>query len=168
MAQSLQKSYADVLRRPLEFEVGDHVFLKVMPKRGVVRFDKRGKLSSRFIGPFEILERIGTVAYRLALPPSMSGVHEVFHVSMLRKYTPDPALVDWGQIEVDTDGTFEEGLVCILDSRDQVLRRKTVRLVLVLWRHYGAEESTWERKDTMRVIYPFLFRDEGMVLSFKI
>ena len=118
-AQSRQKSYADVLRRPLEFEVGDHVFLKVMPKRGVVRFGKRGKISPRFTGPFEILERIGTVAYRLALPPSMSCVHEVFHVSMLRKYTPDPAhVVDWGHIEVDTDGTFEEGPVCILDSRD--------------------------------------------------
>ena len=83
MAQSLQKSYADVRRRLLEFEVGDHVFLKVMLKRGVVRFGKRGKLSSRFIGPFEILERVGTIAYQLALPPSMSGVHEVFHVFML-------------------------------------------------------------------------------------
>ena len=160
-AQSRQKSYADVRHRPLEFEVGDHVFLKVMSKSGVVRFSKRGKLSPRFIRPFEKLERIGTVAYRLALLPSMSGVHEVFHVSMLRKYTPDPThVVDWGQIEVDTDGTFEEGPVCILDSRDQVLRRNTVRLVLVLWRHYGVEESTWEREDTMRVTYPFLFRDE--------
>ena len=90
-AQSRQKSYAYVRRRPLEFEVGDHVFLKVMPNRGVDRFGKRGKLSPRFIGPFEILERVGTVAYRLALPPTMSGVHEVFHVSMLRKYTPDLA-----------------------------------------------------------------------------
>ena len=70
-------------RRPLELEVGDHVFLKVMPKKGVARFGKRGKLSPRFIGPFEILERVGTVVYRLALPPIMSGVHEVFHVSML-------------------------------------------------------------------------------------
>ena len=97
MAQSRQKSYADVRRRPLEFEVGNHVFLKVMPKRGVVWFGKRGKLSPRFIGPFEILERVGTVAYWLALLPSMSGVHEVFHVSMLRKYTLDPAhVVDWG------------------------------------------------------------------------
>ena len=92
-AQSQQKSYADRRRRPLEFEVGDHVFLKEMPKRGVVRFGKRGKLSPRFIGPFEILERMGTVAYQLALLPSMSGVHEVFHVSMLRRYTPDPAHV---------------------------------------------------------------------------
>ena len=165
-AQSRQKSYANVRRRPLEFEVGDHVFLKVMPKRGVVRFGKQGKLSPRFIGPFEILERVGTVAYRLALPPSMSGVYEVFYVSMLRRYTPDPDhVVDWGEIEVDTDGTFEEGPVCILDSRDQVLRCKTMRLVRVLWQHRGVEESTWEREDMMRATYPFLFRDESMWFS---
>ena len=155
-----------MLRRPLEFEVGDHVFLRVMPKRGVVRFGKHGKLSSRFIGPFEILERIGTVAYRLTLSPSMSGVHEVFHVSMLRAYTLDPAhVVDWRQIEVDNDGTFEEGPVYIVDSRYQVLRRKTVKLVRVLWRNCGVEESTWECEDTMRATYPFFFRDEGTWFS---
>ena len=115
-------SYTDRRRRPLEFEVGDHVFLKVMPKRGVVKFDMWGKLSPRYIGPFGILERVGAVAYRLALPLSLSGVHEVFHVSMLRKYTPDSThVVDWGELVVDADGTFEEGLVRILDSRDQVL-----------------------------------------------
>ena len=120
-------------RRPLEFEVGDHVFLKMMPKRGVVKFGKRGKQSLRFIGPFEILERVGTVAYWLALPPSTTSVYEVFHVSMLQRYTPYPAhVVDWGEIEVDTDRTIKEGPVCIMDSRDQVLRRKTVRLVRVL------------------------------------
>ena len=108
----------------------------------MVRFGKRGKLSLRFFGPYEILERVGTVAYQLALPPSMSGIHEVFHVFMLRKYTPDPAhVVDWGEIEIDTYRTFEEGPVCILDSCDQVLRRKTVRPVRVLWRHDGVEES---------------------------
>ena len=96
----------------------------------------------------------------------MLGIHEVFHVSMLPKYTPDPAhVVDWGQIEVDTNGTFEEGPMCILDSRDQVLRRKIVRLVRVLWRHYGVEESTWEREDMMRATYAFLFRDKGTWLS---
>ena len=138
----------------------------MMPKRGVVRFGKHGKLSPRFIGPFEMLERVDTVAYRLALPPNMSGVHEVFHVSMLQRYTPDPThVVDWGEIEVDIDGTFEEGRVCILDSRDQVLRRKTVRLVRVLWRHCGVEESTWEHEDTMRATNPFLFRDEGTWFS---
>ena len=132
----------------------------------MIRFDKRGKLSSRFIRPFEILERVGTVAYRLAFLPSMSGVHELCHASMLRKYTPDPAhVVDWGEIEVDTDGTFEEGPVYIMDSWDQVLRRKTVRLVKVLWQHRGVEEATWEHEDTMRVAYPFLFRDEGTWFS---
>ena len=165
-AQSRQKNYVDVRRRPLEFEVRDHVFLKVMPKRGVVRFDKSGKLSPRFIGPFEILERVDTVAYRLTLPPSMSGVHEVFHVSMLRRYTPNPThVVDWREIKVDTDGTFEEGSVCIMDRRDQVLRRKIMRLVRVLWQHRGVEESMWEYEDTMRATYPFLFRDEGTWFS---
>ena len=113
--------------------MGDHVFLKVMPKRGVVRFGKRGKLTPRYIRALRILERLGIVAYWLAPPPSLSGVHEVFHVSMLRKYTPDPAhVVDLGGIIVDTDGTFEEGPVYILDSQDQVLRRKTLRLGKVL------------------------------------
>ena len=88
---------------------------------------------------------MGKVAYRLALPPSLSRVHEVFHVSMLRKYTPDLAhVVDWGGIIIDTDGTFEEGPACILDNRDQVLRRKTVKLVKVLWQHRGVEDAIWE------------------------
>ena len=92
----------------------------------------------------------------------MLGVYEVFHVSILRKYTLDPAHeVDWGQIKIHTDGAFEEGPVCIVDSREQVLRRKTVRLVRVLWQHCGVEGSTWECKDTMRATYPFLFGDEG-------
>ena len=119
MTQSRQKSYADRRRRPLEFEVGDHVFLKVMPKRGVVKFGKRGKLSTRYIRLFKILERVGTIVYRLALPSSLSGVHEVFYVCMLMKYTQDPPhVVDWGELIVDIDGTFEEGPVCIMDSRD--------------------------------------------------
>ena len=88
----------------------------------MIRFGKRGKLAPMYIGPFEVLERVGIVSYRLALPPSLSGVHEVFHVSMLRKYTADPTyVVDWGGIIVDTDGTFEEGPSRILDNRDQVL-----------------------------------------------
>ena len=135
-AQSRQKSYSNIRRRPLEFEVGDHVFLKVMPKMRVVRFSKQGKLAPRYIGPFKILERMGIVSYRLAQPPSLSSVHEKFHVSMLQKYTPDlTQVVDWGGIVVDTDETFEEGPMGIMDSRDQVLRRKTVQLVKVLWQH---------------------------------
>ena len=106
------------------------------------------------------------VAYRLALPPSLSSVHEVFHVSMLRKYTPDPShIVDWGELIVDGDGTFEEGLVCIMDSREQVLRGNIVRLVKVLWQHRGVEEATWECEDTVRANYPFLFDREGAFSS---
>ena len=165
-AQSWQKSYADVRRRPLEFKADDHVFLKVMPKRGVIRFGKRGKLSPRYIGSFKVLERVGAVAYQLALPPSLLGIHEVFHVSMLRKYTPNPThIVDWGELVVDADGTFEEGPVSVMDSREQVLRGKTVRLVKVLWQHRGVEEAAWEREDTMRANYPFLFYGEGALSS---
>ena len=101
--------------------MGDHVFLNVMPQRGVVRFDKRGKLSPRFIGPFEVLKSVSTIASRLALPPRLSSVHAVFHVSMLRKNTPDPTQVgDWGEFVVDADGTFEKGPVRVMDSRDRV------------------------------------------------
>ena len=132
----------------------------------MVRFGKQGKLSPRFIGPFEVIERVGAVPYRLALPPSLLGVHEVFHVSMLRKYTPDPShVVDWGELVIDADGTFKEGPVCIMDSREQVLRRKTVRLVKVLWKHRGVEVATLEHEDTMRTRYPFLFQDEGTWIS---
>ena len=143
----------------------DHVFLKVMPKRVVVKFNKWGKLSPRYIRPFKILERVGTISYRLALLPTLSGVHAVFHVPMLRKYIPDSThMVDWGELIVDVYGTFEEGPVCIMDSRDQVLRGKTMRLVKVLWQHRGVEKATWEHEDTVRVNYPFLFKDEGMFL----
>ena len=132
----------------------------------MIRFGKRGKLSSRYIGPFEVLERVGAVAYRLALPPSLSSVHEVFHVSMLRKYTPDPThIADWGEFVVDADGIFKEGPMCIMDSREQVLRGKIVRLVNVLWQHRGVEEATWEREDTVRANYPFLFNKEGALSS---
>ena len=108
---------------------------------------------------------VGTVAYRLALLSGLLGVHAVFHISMLLKYTLDPThVVAWGELVVDADGTFEEGLVCIMDNRYQVLRCKTVRLVKRLWQHRGVEEATWEREDTMRTNYPFLFENEGIFL----
>ena len=114
-----------------------------MPKRRVVRFGKRGKLSPRYIGPFEVLKMVGIVSYRLTLPPNLSGVLMVFHVSMLRKYTLDLThVVDWGEFVVDVDGTFEEGPICIMDSWDEVLRGKIVRLVKVLCQHQGVEEAT--------------------------
>ena len=100
-AQSRQKSYADAKRRIVEFSVGDQVFLKVSPMKGIMRFRKKGKLSSRFIRPFEILDKVGHVAYRLALPPSLAEMHNVFHVSMLRKYISDPShVLDYEALEL--------------------------------------------------------------------
>ncbi|KAL0556754.1 hypothetical protein IC582_005270 [Cucumis melo] len=157
-AQSRQKSYADVRRKDLKFEVGDKVFLKVAPMRGVLRFERRGKLSPRFVGPFEILERIGPVAYRLALPPSLSTVHDVFHVSMLRKYVPDPShVVDYEPLEIDENLSYTEQPVEVLAREVKTLRNKEIPLVKVLWRNHRVEGATWEREDDMRSRYPELF-----------
>ncbi|KAL0549712.1 hypothetical protein IC582_014199 [Cucumis melo] len=159
-AQSRQKSYADVRRKDLEFEMGDKVFLKVAPMKGVLRFERRGKLSPRFVGPFEILERIGPVAYRLALPPSLSTVHDVFHVSMLRKYVPDPShVVDYEPLEIDENLSYVEQPVEVLAREVKTLRNKQIPLVKVLWRNHRVEEATWEREDDMRSRYPELFEE---------
>ena len=159
-AQSRQKSYADVRRKDLEFEIGDKVFLKVAPMKGVLRFERRGKLSPRFVGPFEILERIGPVAYRLALPPSLSTVHDVFHVSMLRKYVPDPShVVDYEPLEIDENLSYVEQPVEVLAREVKTLRNKQIPLVKVLWRNHRVEEATWEREDDMRSRYPELFEE---------
>ncbi|KAA0033475.1 pol protein [Cucumis melo var. makuwa] len=159
-AQSRQKSYTDVRRKDLEFEVGDKVFLKVAPMRGVLRFERRGKLSPRFVGPFEIVERIGPVAYRLALPPSLSTVHDVFHVSMLRKYVLDPShVVDYEPLEIDENLSYTEQPVEVLAREVKMLRNKEIPLVKVLWRNHRMEEATWEREDNMRSRYPELFEE---------
>ncbi|KAA0047658.1 pol protein [Cucumis melo var. makuwa] len=141
--ESRQESYADVQRKDLEFDVGDMVFLKVAPIKGVLRFEKKGKLSLRFVGPFEILERIGPVAYRLALPPSFSAVHGVFHVSMLRKYVADPThVVDFRPLRISEDLSFEEQPIEILAREVKVLRNREISLVKVLWQNHGVEEAT--------------------------
>ena len=120
-AQERQKNYADLHRRHIEFKVGDHVFLRVAPWKGVTRFGKRGKLNPRFIGPFEILERMGVVAYKLALPPNIARVHNVFHISMLQKYVKDPKHVfEIKPDEIAEDLTYEEILVRILDKKEHV------------------------------------------------
>ncbi|XP_042448982.1 uncharacterized protein LOC122033898 [Zingiber officinale] len=159
-AQDRQKSYADRRRRLLEFAVGDHVFLRVSPTKGVKRFGLKGKLAPRYIGPFQILERIGAVAYRLALPPSLSGVHDVFHVSMLRKYVPHPSHILTGvSVVLQLDISYEEIPVRILDCKERRLRNKTIRLVKVGWRHHSDEEATWELEDKMRASSPHLFTE---------
>ena len=161
-AQDRQKSYADKRRKDLEFEVEDRVFLKLSPWKGVVRFGKRGKLSPRYIRPFEIVERVGPVAYRLDLPEKLSRVHNVFHISMLRKYIPDPSHVqETPEIELRDDLSYEEQPVQILGREEKELRNKTISLVKVLWRNHLVEEATWEQEDQMRSQYPHLFQDTG-------
>ncbi|KAM6584026.1 hypothetical protein CsatB_011028 [Cannabis sativa] len=135
------------------------VFLRISPMKGVKRFGKKGKLSPRFIGPFEILERIGQVAYRLAMPPALAAVHNVFHVSMLRKYVSDSShVLSYEALELQPDLSYEEQPVQILDRREKVLRSKTVALVKVLWRNSKVEEATWELETDMQQKYPELFR----------
>ena len=161
-AQDRQKSYADKRRKDLEFEVEDRVFLKLSPWKGVVRFRKRGKLSPHYIGPFEIVERIGPVAYRLDLPVELSRVHNVFHISMLRKYISDPShVLETPEIELRDDLSYEEQPVQILGREEKELRNKAIFLVKVLWRNHLVEEATWEREDQMWSQYPHLFYDTG-------
>ena len=125
--------------------MGDKVFLKVSPWRKVLRFGKKWKLSLRFIGPYEVLERIGPVAYRLALPPELAELHDVFHVSMLRKYSYDEShILSVQDIQVQPNFTFDEEPKAILDREVKQLRNKQVPLVKVLWQHHGMEEATWE------------------------
>ncbi|GAV69907.1 Chromo domain-containing protein [Cephalotus follicularis] len=123
-----------------------------------MRFGKKGKLTPRFIGPFEILERVGAIAYRLALPPSLADVHNVFHVSMLQKYHPDPShVVQWEPLELRTDLSFEEIPIRILDQRVKKLRNKTIQLLKVLWQYHEVEEATWGTEDDIKAKYPQLF-----------
>ena len=162
-AQSRQKSYADNRRRDLEFEVGDKVFLKILPRKGMIKQGKWGKLSPRYVGPFEILQRIGQVAYRLQLPANLGGMHDVFHVSRLKKYNPDPQhVLSTEEIDLREDLTFQEKLGEILDRKVKVLRTKAVPLVKVLWQYHEVQEATWETEERMRAQYPELFANSGM------
>ncbi|KAK1411706.1 hypothetical protein QVD17_38266 [Tagetes erecta] len=155
---SRQKSYADNRRKPLEFQVGDRVFLKVSPWKGVTRFVNQGKLSPRYIGPFEILKRIGPVAYRLKLPSDLSNVHDVFHVSNLKKCLSDETLViPPDEVRVDDKLHFVEKPVEDMDSKVQNLRRSRIKLVKVRWNSKRGPEYTWEREDQMKQKYPHLF-----------
>ncbi|GKA70759.1 hypothetical protein Tco_0776898 [Tanacetum coccineum] len=175
-ARDRQKSYADNRRKPLEFEVGDRVMLKVSPWKGVIRFGKKGKLAPRYVGPFEILERIGPVAYRLRLPEELSGVHDTFHVSNLKKCLADAILhVPLDEIKVDKTLCFVEEPIEI--SNREVKRLKCSRMVVVKvhlgskrgkiidskilvkvrWNSKRDYEFTWEREDYMKSKYPQLF-----------
>ncbi|GJR25741.1 putative reverse transcriptase domain-containing protein [Tanacetum coccineum] len=155
MERDLQKSYIDYRRKPLEFEVGDRVLLKVMPWKGVVRFRKKGKLAPRYVGPFEIPKRIGLVAYKLRLPEELNSVHDTFHVSNLKKCVADANLhVPLNEIKIDKTLCFVEELVEIMDREVKSLKRSGIPVVKVGWNSKRGPEFTWEREVYMKSKYP--------------
>ncbi|KAK9061841.1 hypothetical protein SSX86_000226 [Deinandra increscens subsp. villosa] len=157
-AQDRQKSYADKRRRPIEFQEGDYVMLKVSPWKGVIRFRKRGKLSPRFIGPFKILARVGKVAYQLELPEELSGIHNTFHVSYLRKCLADEsAYVPLDDLVIDDKLNYVERPIAILDRKVKRLRNREVNQVKVQWEHRKGSDLTWESEEEMQRYYPYLF-----------
>ena len=160
-AQDRQKSYADRRRRELEFEVGDEVYLKISPLKNIIRFGRKGKLAPRFVGPFPITERIGTLAYRVSLPVKFEGVHNVFHVSHLRKAVHDPTMTipstQLDEIDISPDLTVERKPIRIVDDSVKQLRRgKSVRLVKVQWSP-DERDCTWETEESVRKSNPELF-----------
>ncbi|XP_042009159.1 uncharacterized protein LOC121757726 [Salvia splendens] len=157
-AQDRQKSCADAHRTDLQFEAGDKVFLKVSPSKRLTRFGVKGKLRPRFIGPYEILETVGPAAYRLALSSSFRNVHNVFHVSQLRKYVFGPKhIVHQEEMVLEPDLSYKEQPEAILDRKVKELRIKAIVTVKVLWKHHGHEEATQELEDKMKEKYPELF-----------
>ncbi|GKA69386.1 putative reverse transcriptase domain-containing protein [Tanacetum coccineum] len=153
-----QKSYADNRRKPLEFEVEDRVLLKVLPWKGVIHFGIKGKLAPRYVGPFKILERIGLVAYRLRFPKELSGIHDTFHVSNLKKCLADANLrVPLDEIKIDKTLRFFEEPVEIMDREVRSLKRSKISLVKVHWNSKRGPEFTWECEDHMKSKYPQLF-----------
>ncbi|GJW88176.1 putative reverse transcriptase domain-containing protein [Tanacetum coccineum] len=152
------KSYADLKRKPMEFQVGDKVMLKVSPWKGVVRFGKRGKLNPRYVGPFKVIERVGEVAYKLELPGELSRVHNTFHVSNLKKcHADEPVAVPLDGLNLDDKLHFVEEPVEIVGHGVKRLKRSRIPLVKVRWNSKRDPEFTWEREDQFKKKYPHLF-----------
>ncbi|GKC92318.1 putative reverse transcriptase domain-containing protein [Tanacetum coccineum] len=157
-SQLIGPDYADKRRKPLELSVGDFVLLKVSPWKGVVRFRKKGKLAPRFVRPFEIIKKVGLVAYRLRLPEELNGVHDTFHVSNLKKCLADPTLqVPLDEIQVDVKLNFVEEPLEILEREFNKLKRSRIAIVKVRWNSKHRPEFTWEREYQMKLKYPHLF-----------
>ncbi|XP_050917838.1 uncharacterized protein LOC127135065 [Lathyrus oleraceus] len=158
VSQSRQKSYHNKRRKPLESEVDDHVFLRVTPVTGVGRVLKSRKLTSRFIGPYQIFEKVGDVAYRITLPPSLANLHYVFHVSQLRRYIVDPShIVQLDDVKVRDNLTVETLPMRIEDREVKQIRGKEIALVKVVWGGPADGNVTWELESQMRDSYPELF-----------
>jgi hypothetical protein len=163
VAQSRQKSYADKRRKPIQFEVGDFVYLRVSPTRGVQRFGIKGKLAPRYIGPFEILEICGPVAYRLQLSPQLAAIHNVFHVSQLKKYISVPTeIIDTQSIDIEPDLSYKEHPIRILDTKERSTRRATVKMFKIQWNHHTEEVATWETEDYLHKNFPDFLKNSSV------
>ena len=158
-AQDHPKSYTDRKRKDKDFQIGDHVYLKVKSKRSSLSLVRCGKLAPRFCGTFEILAKKGWVGYELALPMHIR-VHNVFHASLLKKYVYDTKhVIDWSLLQVELEGEFSPEPLHILEERKVHLKKRTVVQMKVQWKHFEANEYTWENETTMRKAYSALFHD---------
>ncbi|GJR53513.1 putative reverse transcriptase domain-containing protein [Tanacetum coccineum] len=157
-ARDRQKSYADRRRKPSEFQLGDKVMLKVSPWKGVIHFGKRGKLNPRYIGPFKVLAKVGTVSYRLELPDQLSRVHSTFHVSNLKKcFSDEPLAIPLDEIHIDDKLHFIKEPIEIMDREVKCLKQIRIPIVKVRWNSKRGPEFNWEREDQMQKKYPHLF-----------
>ncbi|GKB12781.1 hypothetical protein Tco_0846704 [Tanacetum coccineum] len=153
-----QKSYADLKRKPMEFQVGDRIMLKVSPWKWVVHFGKRGKLNPRYVGPFKVLEKVGSISYKLELPQELSRVHNTFHVSILKKcYSDEPLVVPLEGLHVDDKLRFVEEPVEIMDQEVKRLKQSRILIAKVRWNLRRGPEFTWEREDKIQKKYLHLF-----------
>jgi hypothetical protein len=153
--QSRQKSYADRRRKPLQFQVGDFVYLRVSPTKGVQHFGIKGKLAPRYVGPFEILKICGPVAYKIRLPSQLAAIHDVFHIFQLKKCIKVPTkIVETRAIEIEPDLSYTEQPIQILDTKERVTRRKKIKMYKILWDHHTEEEATWETESYLQRNFP--------------
>eukprot|EP00253_Pinus_taeda_P009034 PITA_09034 len=161
VAQDRQKNFADRKRRFKEYQVGDHVYVRIGARKSTLQWSGCANLAPRYCGPFEIFARIGPVAYQLALP-SHVRVHNVFHVSVLKKYVCDPKhVIKWQDIQVEQKGEIRVELLSILDRREVTLWKQDITQVKVPWQHFGPDEATWDDEELTKQAYPGLFITEG-------
>jgi len=159
IAKSRQKSYADKKRQSILFQVGDHVYLRVSPMKGIQRFGEKGKLAPRYVGPFLIIEQCGPVAYRLELPTQLSAVHNIFHVSQLRKCLRVPEkVIDVEKLQLEPDLVYSEQPIKIVDFKTRVTRNQTSNFYKVQWSNHSEREATWETEEFLKSKYPELLQ----------